>query len=80
MPSIELYLVLSDSSDRIAKRVLEFVVEGGEGRSKKLPVSNLRVFVAVVEEGGVINRYAEYISGLYQVAGNALLGYHVSKQ
>ena len=26
-------------------------VEGGEGRSKQLPVSNMRVFVAVVEEG-----------------------------
>ncbi|KAB5564203.1 hypothetical protein DKX38_004257 [Salix brachista] len=52
--------LLSDSSDRIAKRVenpihFKYVsFEGGEERSKKLPVSNLRVFVAMMEEGGIL--------------------------
>jgi Fe-S cluster assembly protein SufD len=94
--------LLSDSSDRIAKRVLEFVgdfewgdlfwsvnglgtpimtvvyvpagvkvdnpihfkyvsVEGGEEGSKKLPVSNPRVFV-VVEEGGEVGIIEEFMS------------------
>ena len=94
--------LLSDSSDRIAKRVLEFVgnfewgdlfwsinglgtpvmtvvyvpagvkvenpihfkyvsVEGGEEGSKKLPVSNPRVFV-VVEEGGEVGIIEEFVS------------------
>ncbi|KAJ7003574.1 protein ABCI7 [Populus alba x Populus x berolinensis] len=94
--------LLSDSRDRIAKRVLEFVgnfewgdffwsinglgtpvmtvvyvpagvkvenpihfkyvsVEGGEEGSKKLPVSNPRVFV-VVEEGGEVGIIEEFVS------------------
>lgn len=94
--------LLSDSSDRIAERVLEFVgdfewgdlfwsinglgahdmtvvyvpagvkvenpihfkyvsVEGGEKGSKKLPVSNPRVFV-VVEEGGEVGIIEEFVS------------------
>ncbi|KAB5573903.1 hypothetical protein DKX38_001097 [Salix brachista] len=94
--------LLSDSSDRIAERVLEFVgdfewgdlfwsinglgahdmtvvyvpagvkvenpihlkyvsVEGGEEGSRKLPVSNPRVFV-IVEEGGEVGIIEEFVS------------------
>ncbi|KAJ6427016.1 hypothetical protein OIU84_022582 [Salix udensis] len=94
--------LLSDSSDRIAERVLKFVgdfewgdlfwsinglgahdmtvvyvpagvkvenpihlkyvsVEGGEEGSKKLPVSNPRVFV-IVEEGGEVGIIEEFVS------------------